>query len=181
MNPIWIALFASLSSFCVAYFAYWLTGKPRLYVYSPNSAGFQLPPPESGGNAFHIRAGQVIIQNSGRKSATKVQVTAEQGLEPWGYTIVPNIDHEIKCGPKGQWLIEIPFIGPRETVNIQILNGPNIESVRSLEGPATAVDVIHQRVFPSWFNALATLMILVGISTVIYGLFQLLALMLRLK
>ena len=94
---------------------------------------------------------------------------AQPGWQPWGYTIVPNIDHEIRTGPKGEWLMDIPYIGPRETVTVQILNGPNIDTVRSLEGPAKIVDVIHQRVFPKWFNAVVLVLMLVGLVTLAYG------------
>jgi hypothetical protein len=66
--------------------------------------------------------------------------------------------------------MEIPYVGPRETVTVQLLNGPNIDTVRSLEGPAKVVDVIHQRVFPKWFNRTALTMMLVGFATIIYGL-----------
>jgi hypothetical protein len=64
--------------------------------------------------------------------------------------------------------MEIPYLGPPETVTVQILNGPNIETVRSLEGPAKLVPVIHQRVFPKWFNLAALALVLVGLATVVF-------------
>ena len=169
MSQLWLAILTVLGTLCATYLAYWLAGKPRLYVYSPSSTGFQLPPPQEGSQPLAIRAGQVVVQNGGRKSANKVQLMAQPGWQPWGYTIVPNIDHEIRKGPKGEWLMEIPYIGPRETVTVQILNGPNIDTVRSIEGPAKVVDVIHQRVFPKWVNALVLVLMLVGVVTVLYG------------
>src|SRR3954468_11193690 len=148
MPQLWLTIITVLGTFFAAYLGYWLIGKPRLYVYSPLSAGFQLPPPQDGSQPVSIRAGQVIVQNAGRKSANKVQLLAQAGGQPWGYTIVPNIDHEVRAGPKGAWLMEIPYLGPGETFTVQILNGPNIDTVRSLEGPAKMVPVIHQRVYP---------------------------------
>jgi hypothetical protein len=88
---------------------------------------------------------------------------------PWGYTIVPSIDHEVRKGPKGEWLMEIPYLGPGETVTVQILNGPSINTVRALEGPAKVVNVIHQRVFPRWLNRFILLLLLVGVMTVLYA------------
>jgi hypothetical protein len=175
MDQLWIAIAACLSSFGVCYFGYWLAGKPRLYVYSPTSAGFQLPPAQEGLNPIAIRAGQVIVQNAGRKSATKVQLMAQPGWKPWGYTIVPSIDHEVRTGPNDQWMIEIPYLGPRETITVQILNGPVIESVRSFEGPAKVVQVIHQRVFPKWFNALCLALFIVGFATIVFLVFRFVA------
>ncbi|MEO6114453.1 MAG: hypothetical protein ABIP07_08420 [Sphingomicrobium sp.] len=173
MDQLWVAVFASFSSFAVAYFGYWLTGKPRLYVYSPNSTGFQLPPAQEGSQPIAIRAGQVVVQNAGRKSANKVQLMAQPGWKPSGYTIVPNIDHEVKSGPQDQWMIEIPYLGPQETVTVQILNGPNIDTVRSLEGPAKVVDVIHQRVYLKWVNAIVLVLMIVGFGTLVFGAFGL--------
>lgn len=116
------------------------------------------------------------MQNAGRKSANKVQLMSEVGPQPWGYTIVPNIDHEIKAGPKGEWLMEIPYIGPGETVTVQILNGPNINTVRSLEGPAKFLNVIHQRISPKWVNWIVGLLMLVGLGTAVYTLIELIRL-----
>lgn len=173
MSQLWLTMATVLGTLLATYLAYWLTGRPRLYVYSPSSTGFQLPPPKEGSQPIAIRAGQVIVQNAGRKSANRVQLMAQPGWQPWGYTIVPNIDHEIRTGPRGEWLMEIPYIGPRETVTVQLLNGPNIDTVRSLEGAATVVDVIHQRVFPKWANALVIVIMLIGFVTALYGIVRL--------
>jgi hypothetical protein len=110
----------------------------------------------------------VIVQNAGRRSANKLQLLAQPGWQPWDYRIVPNIDHEVRQGPKGAWMMESPYLGPGETVTVQILNGPIIETVRSPEGPAKMVPVIHQRVYPKWFNATAFVLFLIGLITVIY-------------
>lgn len=173
MSQLWLTILTVLGTLAATYLAYWLIGKPRLYAYSPLSTGFQLPPPQDGSQPLAIKAGQVIVQNAGRKSANKVQLMAQAGWQPWGYTIVPSIDHEIRKGPKGELLMEIPYLGPRETITVQILNGPNIETVRSLEGPAKFVPVIHQRVFPKWFNITALLLMLVGLATIAYGVLRL--------
>jgi len=65
--------------------------------------------------------------------------------------------------------MEIPYLGPGETVTVQILNGPNIDTVRALEGPAKVVDVIHQRVFPKWLNASVLVLMMVGFVTIAYA------------
>jgi hypothetical protein len=175
MSQLWLTIITVMGTLFAAYLGYWLIGKPRLYVFSPNSTGFQLPAPEGSGQPIAIRAGQVIVQNGGRKSANKVQLMAQPGPLPWGYTIVPNINHQILSGPKGEWLMEIPYIGPREVVTVQILNGPNIDTVRSLEGPAKVLDVIHQRLFPKWVNWVVGSLMLLGLGTVAYGIIVLLA------
>ncbi|WP_374613329.1 hypothetical protein [Sphingorhabdus sp.] len=167
-NEFWIVLFTTLVSFAVAYFAYWLVGKPRLVAYSPNSTGFVLDPATEGSQPIYVRAGQVIVQNAGRLSANNIQLVAEVGMKPWGYNLVPNVDHSIREGQRGEWIVEIPFLGPGETITLQILNGPNISTVRAREGAAKVVDVHYQRVLPSWFNFGVLTLVLIGAVTVIY-------------
>jgi hypothetical protein len=137
------------------------------------STAFQLAPPQAGAQPIPIRAGQVMIQNAGRRSATSLEIMAATGPMPWGYNLVPSINHHIRTGPRGEWLMEIPYLGPGETITLQILNGPNIETVRSAEGAAKLIGVVHQRVFPKWFRALIAMVMLVGVATVGYAILTL--------
>jgi hypothetical protein len=79
------------------------------------------------------------------------------------------VDHVIRHGARGEWLVEFPYVGPGETITVQILNGPNIDSVRAAEGPAKVVAVIHQRVFPKWLIGILWILVLTGFGTIIYG------------
>jgi hypothetical protein len=72
--------------------------------------------------------------------------------------------------------MEVPYLGPGETVTLQVLNGPNIDSVRSAEGPAKLIDVMHQRVFPKWFRLIVAVTLLVGVGTIGYGILSLIRL-----
>jgi len=66
-----------------------------------------------------------------------------------------------------EWVVEIPYLGPKEVITLQILNGPNISSVRSAEGPAKFVPVMYQRVFPKWFNFTALGLMIWGVISVV--------------
>ena len=172
MPEFWTVFWTAIVTLFGAWFAYWLAGKPRLIVFSPNSTNFQLDPPEAGNPPMQIRAGQVIVQNNGRKSATAVQFVAEPGILPWGYNISPPVDHSVRKGARGEWILELGFLGPGENITLQILNGPQIATVRAKEGAAKAVPVIHQRLFPRWVQVVVGLLMLVGAVTVAYGLFS---------
>lgn len=172
MGEFWTVLWTALITLSGAWFAYWLVGKPRLIVFSPNSTAFQLDPPQAGNPPMTINAGQVIVQNNGRKSASNVQFVAEPGVTPWGYNIVPAVDHSTRIGSRGEWILELDFLGPGENITLQILNGPQIASVRAKEGPARAVPVVHQRLFPRWFNIAATGLMMIGFITIAYTLFR---------
>lgn len=169
-NPtFWTIVSTSAATLLAAYWGYWLTGKPRLIVFSPNSSWFELRAQTEGQQPTQLKAGQVIVQNNGRKSASNVQLTAQLGIHPWAYSVMPNIDHITRTGSKGEWILEFPYLGPRETVTIQILNGPIIETIRSSEGPAKYVPVNYQRQFPTWFNLSALFFMLVGLISVFSG------------
>jgi len=171
----WAILGTALATLTATYLAYWLVGKPRLIVFSPNSTAFELKPSQDGAPPIPIRAGQVVVQNGGRKSASSVQLTAQIGPPPWGYNIVPNVDHIIRTGARGEWMLEFPFLGPGEAVTVQILNGPQIDTVRSLEGPAKFVPVTHQRIFPAWFNRTVVFFTIAGIVAVFYSAYVIIA------
>ena len=171
MTDLWTVIATSLVTLSAAYFAYWLTGKPRLIAFSPNSAWFEFTPTKENPNPVALKAGQIIVQNNGRKSASRLQLTTQPGPHPWGYTIAPSMDHAIRTGPRGEWVLEIDYLGPSETVTVQILNGPLIDTIRSLEGPAKMVPVMHQRIYPAWFNLAAFAMMTVGLATVLYGVY----------
>ena len=119
-----------------------------------------------------MTAGQVTVLNNGRKSANSIQFTAQAGRTPMGYNIVPNVARTVRQGARGEWILELDFLGPSESVTVQILNGPRIDTVRSQEGPAKIVPVIHQRVYPRWFNNTVLLLMLIGLITTGYGAYR---------
>lgn len=171
MPDFWTVFWTAAITLGGVWLAYWLTGKPRLVVFSPNSTFFKLDPPDGDGQHLTVQAGQVVVQNNGRKSATRVQFVAEPNGVPWGYNVFPAIDHSVRLGARGEWILELGFLGPGEHVTVQILNGPQIASVRALEGAAKAVPVIHQRLFPRWVQISVAVLMLVGLVTVTYGIF----------
>lgn len=171
-EPFWTILWTAMITLLASYFTYWLAGKPRLIVYSPNSTFFDLKSTQDGVPNVSIRAGQVIVQNNGRTSATDVQFVAAPGLLPWGYNIVPSVDHVVRTGSRGEWILQLPYLGPGENVTVQILNGPNVESVRSREGPAKTVPVIHQRLYPPWVGATVLFFSAVGLVATIVMIFK---------
>lgn len=159
----------ALTAFACVWLAQWLSGKPKLITFSPDSTFFQLAQ-EPPAPPILIRAGQVVIRNEGRKSATQLEVVSVPGGAPAGYVILPSINHQVSMSAMNEWVVEIPYLGPREVITIQILNGPNISTVRSAEGPAKLVPVMYQRVFPKWLN-------LIGLGLTIWGILSILAML----
>jgi len=148
--------------------SYLLQGRARLIVFSPSSSFFQLRPREDGEQPLHIQSGQVVLQNQGRQPAEEVEIIAAQGLPPAGYNIIPQVGHTTRIDPSGRWTVVLPFIAPKEVITIQILNGPLIDNVRSKSCGVKYVPVMYQRVYPQWFNALAAVMLVVGLFSTTY-------------
>ena len=53
-------------------------------------------------------------------------------------------------------------------ITLQVLNGPNIDSVRSEDGAAKAVPVTHQRLFPKWMQFVLASILLFGLLSFFY-------------
>lgn len=143
-----------------------IQGRPKIVWYSPNSTRFSLPNSQDPQQPILINAGQVMVQNLGRKSASDLQITSIPGHPPAGYVLLPNVVHQIETGPQGEWILKVPFINPTEVLTLQILNGPPIDSVRSKDCIAKYVPVVHQRLLPPWLQNMAGILAMIGIFSV---------------
>lgn len=77
MPDFWTVLWTAVITLGGAWFAYWLTGKPRLIVFSPQSTFFKLDPPDGDGQILTVQAGQVVVQNNERDKSS-VRCRAER-------------------------------------------------------------------------------------------------------
>jgi len=161
-------MFSAVATIASVLIAHWLRGKVNLITYSPNTTSFQLKASDTSVQPVTVRSGQVMVQNLGRQSARNVQITSVPGGVPAGYVILPSIVHQSRLGDNNEWIVEIPFIAPKETITLQILNGPNIDSVRSEDGAARVVPVTHQRMFPKWVGVVVVVMMLWGTLSFFY-------------
>ena len=162
------ACFSAIATTLTTIGAPLLRGKVNLIWFSPNSTRFALSNPSSPQQPIQIDAGQIVIQNRGRKSAEEVQVVSAPGITPAGYVIIPSVVHKTSAGPNGEWIVEIPFVAPSEAITIQILNGPLINSVRSKGGFGKYVPVVHQRLYPRWMQLVSVSLTVIGILSLFY-------------
>lgn len=160
------ALLSAVSTILAVWIAKIIQGRARLIFFSPANTFFTLNN-EDGSSPLQVRSGQVMIQNLGHLAANNVEVIASGGA-PAGYTLVPPVSHSAALNSHGHRVLKIEFIAPKETVTVQILNGPNIDSMRSADCMAKYVPVAHQRQFPAWFNALAKMLIVLGVISAFY-------------
>ena len=162
------ATLSVLGTFIAVFVAQWLKGGVKLIVFSPNSTTFKIRPTDPNQQELVVSSGQIVVQNEGRRSATDVQIASRPGLPPAGYVLIPSIVHTVEQGPQGEWILKVPYLGPKENLAVQLLNGPVIDSVRSSEGSAKYVDVMHQRVYPTWLNVTVVGLIIWGLASALY-------------
>ena len=73
----------------------------------------------------------------------------------------------------------IPIVLPNQHLTISYLYFPPItyaqinDGVKCDEGFATQIPVLLQRQYPGWFNYTAGTLMIVGMSVLVYGLFEL--------
>ena len=65
MTELWTIVATALVTLGATYLTYWLTGKPRLIVFSPNSTTFELKPSEEGGPPILIRGRSLCKMQAG--------------------------------------------------------------------------------------------------------------------
>jgi len=162
------AALSVLGTVIAVFVAQWLKGGVKLIVFTPNSTNFKIKPADPAQPEFIVNSGQIVVQNEGRRSATDVQITSRPGLPPAGYVLIPSIVHTVEQGPQGEWILKVPFLGPKENLAVQLLNGPVIDSVRCAEGAAKYVNVMHQRIYPTWFNVTVVGLMIWGLSSALY-------------
>ena len=130
---------------------------------------------QSGGNVI-VHTHTVVIRNAGRRAATNVRLSHSHLPS---FNIWPPVQYEVKDVPNSDQDIVIPTLVPNEQLIISYLYFPPITysqvnaGVKCDEAIATPIPVLLQRQYPRWFNNTAGVMVIVGASALVYGLFEL--------
>lgn len=143
--------------------------KAKVVWWTPHSFLFNL---QDEGVALQTDA--LTLQNVGRSQADDVEVVLNH--PPDFYQLSPSIPYEEDQTPKGNFVLRIDHLGPKEVVTVQFLSYaqvPNLLNLRSSAGQAEQMNIQFQRVFPSWSNYSVVALTLVGIGTVLYWLIEL--------
>ena len=146
--------------------------RPVLISYFGHVASFIRNP--EGGNPFHVNTHTVVLRNTGRRNATNVRL---HHINLPDFNIWPSIVFYVDQLPDGSKDIVIPNIVPNEEITISYLYFPPLTfaqvnaGIKSDQGFAHQIKVLLQRQFPGWLNIIATILMLIGLVTVIYFLY----------
>lgn len=149
--------------------------KPKLVAYIVNATGV---PVTHNGNAFAVNTHSLVIRNSGRKAAKNVRIG--HNYLPEAYQIFPNVYHEVSRPPNSRMgEIVIPTLVPNEQVTISYLyyhpdlvTGVN-SYCKSDEVLADYINAIPVKPPSKLIIYIANILMFIGASTLVYGVFWL--------
>ena len=130
---------------------------------------------ESGGVVV-VNTHTVVVRNAGRRAATNVRFSHNHLPS---FNIWPRVQFELQDVPNFGQDIVVPTLVPNEQLTISYLYFPPITypevnaRVKCDEAIATPISVLLQRQYPPWFNNTMGILVIVGASALIYGLFEL--------
>jgi hypothetical protein len=118
----------------------------------------------------------VVVRNTGRKPAENLRVG--HTILPDDFIVQPDMEYTIKELPGGSKELVFPIIPPKKQITISYLYFPPLtydkinSHVESDNGAAKPVNVLLQPVFSKWVNASVWVLMLLGMTTIMYLLVQ---------
>ncbi len=150
--------------------------RPILISYFGHVSAFRVVPP--AGQPVFVNTHAVVLRNAGRRSATNVRL--RHHVLP-DFNIWPALQHHVEDVPGGGREIVIPTLVPSEEVTISYLYFAPVTvaqvnaGIKSDQGFAHAIPVLLQRQYPKWFNLSAAFLMIVGLVSLVYVAFYVIA------
>lgn len=147
--------------------------RPVLISYFGHVAAFVHKP--GSGQPIHVFTHSVVLRNAGRRSATNVRL--HHAVLP-DFNVWPPLVYRVEELPDGSKDIVIPNLVPGEEITVSYLYFPPVTvaqvnaGIKCDQGFAHAIPVLLQRQYPRWLNLTATLLMLVGLISVVYLLYR---------
>ncbi len=142
--------------------------KPKLLYWLPGSFHFNLK-----NHNLELRTDSLTIQNTGSKPATDIEIIYQEKLDHFQFSTA--IAFSEKTLSSGEYVIQIPSLGGKEFVNIQMMSHvkvPVLLNVRSAEGRAHQIQVHLQRLIPKWVIYGVALVTFIGLGFITYWFFN---------
>jgi hypothetical protein len=146
--------------------------RPRLISYFGHVAVFQHTP--QNGPPFQVNTHQVVLRNTGRKSATNIRL--HHFYLP-DFKIWPAVPHSVETLPDTSRDIVIPNLVPGEQITISYLYFPPVvvdqvnAGIKYDQGFAHAIPVLLQRQYPRWVGRIVGALMILGLTSVLYLLY----------
>ena len=148
--------------------------RPRLLSHFGHVSSFKFT--QDNGDPGAVNAHSVVIRNVGRRPATNVRLSHSHLPD---FNVWPRVPYRVEEVPDSGFDIVFPIVIPDQYLQISYLYFPPYTftdinaGVKSDEGYATEIPVLLQQQFPRWYSYAAGVLMLVGLCTLGYGLFEL--------
>ena len=142
----------------------YLEAKARIVYWSPHNFFFELKKEN-----VVLQTNSLTIQNIGRKPSENIEIVHKQ--KPDFFQLAPSVPYEEETTSNGEHVIRIKILGPKEFFMLQLLSYrtvPVLLNIRSKDGPAQAIQIKPQRIFPRWFRVFSGVLFFVGLGFAIY-------------
>ena len=145
-----------------------LEKRAKLLTYVGHVSSFTLRG-QAGSTTFNTHS--VVVRNAGRRPATNVRLGHNYMPD---FQLSPSVQCTSQALPSGGHEIVIPTLVPDEQVTISYVYFPPVvwshinSYVKSDEGLATEIKVLPTRQYPKWAQRALALLVLVGLTALIY-------------
>ena len=157
-------LFSFLVTGALAAAVRWLRPAVRLIWGTSHGFVFTVPQP-NGAAAIPLYTKTFYVQNTGRESATDLEVHFSG--KPEHFQVWPTFTCAADANPEGHYSIRFANLGPWEWLSIEALSAnhqlPMLLRVRSRSGEGKEVSIAPRRIFPNWFNYTVAALMLLGV------------------
>ncbi|WP_462137566.1 hypothetical protein [Candidatus Mycalebacterium sp.] len=129
-----------------------------------------------GSTPLEIHTHEIVVANTGRKSAKNVRIFHHYLPS---FNLYPEIEYSVKKLQTGQEIV-IPTLVPGEQVRISYLYFPPIiykeinSGVKCDDGIANFIEMVPMKRYPTWFNVLVSIFVVLGVISLLYIIIRLL-------
>jgi hypothetical protein len=144
---------------------YLLRPKAKLIWGPSHGFVFTVPNANVGQLPYYFYSQTLNVQNVGRATAKNVEVHLV--FKPEHFQVWPAFKYEAGFNPEGHFVINIPNLGPREWVSVEMLQTQNPlplpMRVRTEQGEWKQVAIGPSRIMPRWFHFVVWAFMLLGL------------------
>ncbi len=116
-----------------------------------------------------VSTATVSVSNPGRARATELEVVFNWYVPD--VSVWPQRAYSITTNPEGRMCIHIKDLGPREYIQIHMLdvqrNLPDVLTVRCAEAQGKQVNIVPMRLYSNWFNIALVSLMFVGFFAIV--------------
>ena len=124
--------------------------------------------------SFPVQTQQIWFRNSGRQSIEALEIVLN--WRPQHFEIWTPRQFEAASLPDGRLVISLPYLSGQEGFTLSMIDTFRdlsiVLNVRWKGGIGTNIPMAPQRIWPMWFNRLAALILLAGLTAILYVILQ---------